>query len=69
MYIDPEEAAYCIGRITTSAASADAATDSCARAAHVGFAEAYGVRLASLKRMPPRLLPLVGMPDGETIDA
>jgi len=67
MYIDPEEAAYCIGRIATSSASAKAATDSCARAAHLVFAEAYGVRLASLKRAQPR--PSAGMPVAETIGA
>lgn len=48
MYTNPAEAAYCITRIARSNALAAASTDSCARASHVGIAEAYGDRLTSL---------------------
>jgi hypothetical protein len=50
MYTNPDEAAYCRTRITRSKALAAASTDSCARAAHTGLAQAYGDRLTSLTR-------------------
>jgi hypothetical protein len=50
MYTNPDEAAYCINRIARSEALAAASTDRCARASHVGIAEAYGDRLTSLTR-------------------
>jgi hypothetical protein len=50
MYTNPAEAAYCITRIARSNALAAASTNSCARASHVGLAEAYGERLTSLTR-------------------
>ena len=43
-----EEVAYCNDRIARSTALAEASTDSCARASHVGIAKAYGDRLAAL---------------------
>lgn len=43
-----DEVAYCTGRIARSTALAEASTDSCARASHVGIARAYGDRLALL---------------------
>lgn len=51
MHTNPDEAAYCITRIARSEALAAASTDSCARASHVGIAEAYGDRLTSLTRL------------------
>jgi hypothetical protein len=48
MSTSAEEAAYCTDRIARSTALAEASTDSCARASHVGIAKAYGDRLAAL---------------------
>ena len=58
MYTNPDEAAYCITRITRSNALAAASTDSCARASHLGIAEGYHERLTSLigpRRTSPAL--------------
>lgn len=44
-----EEVAYCTDRVARSTALAEASTDSCARASHVGIAKAYGARLAALE--------------------
>lgn len=43
-----DEVAYCTGRIARSTALAEASTDSCARASHLGIAKAYNARLAAL---------------------
>lgn len=52
MYTDQDEAAYCLGRIERSTALAKASVDSCARASHVGIANAYGDRLTALTKTP-----------------
>ncbi|MFD1951274.1 hypothetical protein ACFSGX_10920 [Sphingomonas arantia] len=44
-----DEVTYCTGRIAQSTALALASTNACARASHVGIANAYGARLTALK--------------------